>query len=191
MLLSQDEARFPLTPTLWATLGVKGQRPMVGTWDNKDLVYCYAALNVTSGKLTTRLLEQAARIKQQTGQSKTRRLQVAFAAHVHDMARAYPAESYPEVVIIIDNAPWHQGPIVEEAMAAHPHLKFYRLPSYSPQLNPIERFWRILRRRATHNRLFTTRSELRQTLRHNLCYYQSMRQKVLSLLESKRKKAKK
>jgi hypothetical protein len=34
--------------------------------------------------------------------------------------------------------------------------------------------------------LFTTRKELRQTLRHNLCYYQSMRHKVLSLLESKR-----
>jgi hypothetical protein len=191
VLLSQDEARFPLTPTLRATLGVKGHRPTIGTWDHKDLVYCYAALNVTSGKLTTRLLEQPARIKRQTGQSKTRRLQVAFVAHLHDIARAYPAQSHPEVVIIIDNAPWHQGPIVEEALADHPHLKFYRLPSYSPQLNPIERFWRILRRRATHNRLFTTRPELRQTLRHNLCYYQSMRHKVLSLLESKRKKAKK
>ena len=75
--------------------------------------------------------------------------------------RAYPAETHPEVVILIDNAPWHQGPIVEEAMAAHPHLTFYRLPSYSPPLNPIARCWRILRRRATHNRLFTTRSELR------------------------------
>ena len=116
---------------------------------------------------------------------------MAFAAHLHDIARAYPAESHPEVSIIIDHAPWHQGPIVEEAMAAHPHLRFYRLPSYSPPLNPIERFWRILRRRAAHNRLFTTRSEWRQTLRHNLCDYQSMRHKVLSLLESKRKKAKK
>ena len=191
MLLNQDEARFPLTPTLRATLGVKGHRPTGGTWDNKDLVYCYAALNVTSGKLTTRLLEQPARIKQQSGQSKTRRLQVAFVAHVHDMARAYPAETYPEVVIILDNAPWHRGPMVDEVMAAHPHLRFYRLPSYSPQLNPIERFWRILRRRATHNRLFTTRKELRQTLRHNLCYYQSMRHKGLSLLESNRKKVKK
>jgi hypothetical protein len=37
-MLSQDEARLPLVPTLRATLGVKGQRPMVGTWDNKDLV---------------------------------------------------------------------------------------------------------------------------------------------------------
>ena len=151
----------------------------------------YAALNVTSGTLTTRLLEQPARMKQRTGQSKTRRLQVACAAHLHNIARAYPAETYPEVILIIDNAPWHSGAIVEEALAAHPHLKFSRLPSYSPQLNPIERFWRILRRRATHNRLFMTRKELRQTLRHNLCYDQSMRHKVLSLLESKRKKAKK
>jgi hypothetical protein len=35
VLLSQDEARFPLVPTLRATLGVKGYRPRVGTWDNK------------------------------------------------------------------------------------------------------------------------------------------------------------
>jgi hypothetical protein len=39
VLLSQDEARFPLVPTLRATLGVKGHRPTVGTWDNKDQVY--------------------------------------------------------------------------------------------------------------------------------------------------------
>jgi hypothetical protein len=36
VLLSQDEARWPLVPTLHATLGVKGYRPMVGTWDHKD-----------------------------------------------------------------------------------------------------------------------------------------------------------
>ena len=63
---------------------------------------------------------------------------------------------------------------------AHSHLTFYRLPSYSPQLNAMERFWRIMRRQAMHNRLFTIRSELRQTLCYNLCYYQSMRHKVIS-----------
>ena len=36
VLLSQDAARFPLVPTLCTTLGVKGHRPLVGTWDNKD-----------------------------------------------------------------------------------------------------------------------------------------------------------
>jgi hypothetical protein len=62
-----------------------------------------------------------------------------------------------------------------------------RLPSDSPQRNVIERFWRVLRRRTTHNRLFARMAELRATLRNNLCYFQTMRQKVLSFMESPRK----
>jgi hypothetical protein len=135
VLLSQDEARFPLVPTLRATLGVKGYRPLVGTWDNKEQVYCLAVLNVVTGQLTSRLLEQPARSKAKTGQSKQQRLQVAFAAHLRDIARAYPARQYPEVVITLDNAPWHQGALMEQVLAAHPHLRLKRLPSYSPQLN--------------------------------------------------------
>jgi hypothetical protein len=30
-------------------------------------------------------------------------------------------------------------------MVENPHLAFKGLPSYSPQLNPIERFWKVLR----------------------------------------------
>jgi hypothetical protein len=42
-------------------------------------------------------------------------------------------------------------------------------------------------RYATHNRLFVSMAELRATLRNNICYFQTMRQKVLSLMESPRK----
>jgi hypothetical protein len=187
VLLSQDEARFPLVPTLRATLGVKGYRPLVGTWDNKDQVYCFAALNVVTGSLTTHLLEQPARSKAKTSQNQQQRLQTAFAAHLRDIARAYPANEYPEVIITIDTAPWHRGALMEHVLAAHPHLRVKRLPSYSPQLNVIERFWRVLRRRATHNRLFTSRAGLRATLRNTICYFQTMRHKVLSLIERPRK----
>jgi transposase len=187
VLLSQDEARFPLVPTLRTTLGVKGHRPLVGTWDNKDQVYCLAALNLVTGQLTTRLLEQPARSKAKTGQSKQQRLQVAFASHLREIARAYPANEYPKVLITIDNAPWHRGVLMDQVLAAPPHLRLYRLPSYSPQLNVIERFWRVLRRRATHNRLFTSMARLRVTLRNNIGYFQTMRQRVLSLIESPRK----
>lgn len=100
-MLSQDAARFPLVPTLRATLGVKGHRPTVGTWDNKDQVYCVAALNVVTGQLTTRLLEQPARSTAKTGQRTQQRLHVAFAAHLRDMARASPASASPEVVLTI------------------------------------------------------------------------------------------
>jgi DDE superfamily endonuclease len=186
-MLSQDEARFPLVPTLRATLGVKGYRPVVGTWDNKDVVYSFAALNVVTGRLTTRLLDSPATAKQRTGLSKTARLQQTFAAHLRDIARVYPATLGKPVVLTIDNAPWHQAAAIREVLAAHPQLRLYRLPSYSPQLNPIERLWRVLRRRATHNRLFVTMAELRTALRASLCYFHTMRHKVLSLLHSPRK----
>jgi hypothetical protein len=186
-MLSQDEARFPLVPTLRATLGVKGYRPVVGTGDNKDVVYSFAALNGVTGRLTTRLLDSPATAKQRTGLSKTARLQQTFAAHLRDIARVYPATLGKPVGITIDNAPWHQAAAISEVLAAHPQLRLYRLPSYSPQLNPIERLWRVLRRRATHNRLFVTMAELRTALRASLCYFHTMRHKVLSLLHSPRK----
>jgi hypothetical protein len=187
VLLSQDEARFPLVPTVCTTLGVQGHRPLVGTWDNKDQGYCFAALNLVTGQLTTRLRDQPARSKAKTGRRKQQRLQAAFIGHLRDMARAYPASTSAEVVITIDKAPWHRGAGVEEVLAAQPHLRLSRLPSSSPQLNVIERFWRVLRRRATHNRLFASMAALRTTLRNNLRYFQTMKQRVFSLIESPRK----
>jgi hypothetical protein len=93
---------------------VKGYRPTVGTWDNKDQVYGVAALKVVTGQLTTRRLEQPARSQVKTGQRKQQRLQMAFAAHLRDSARAYPARQYPAVVIPIDHAPWHRGALMEQ-----------------------------------------------------------------------------
>ena len=67
-------------------------------------------------------------------------------------------------------------------MAENRHVEFKRLPSYSPQLNVIERFWRLLRRRATHNRLFESLAGLKRSLRASLCYFQTVRGKVRSLI---------
>lgn len=188
-LLSQDEARFPRVPTLRASWGVKGFRPVMGTWDPQDWVYGFAALNLVSGRLTTRLLASPAGAQAQTGKSTTRRWQEAFAGHLRDIG-AYPAEQYPEVMVVIDRAPWHRGALITETLSAYPHLRLYPLWSYSPPLNVIEREWRVLRRRATPNRLFETRAELWAALRASLCYYQILRHRVLLLIQRPRKVAK-
>jgi hypothetical protein len=182
VLLSQDEARFPMVPTLGATLGVKGHRPTVGTRDCKDLLYVFAVVNVVTAAVHANLLESPARAKQTTGKSKTCRMQEAFAAHLRHVGRTYPAAKHKRVVLIIDNAPWHRGRPIDEALAEHPHLEFYRLPSYSPHLNVIERFWRVLRRRATHNRQFDRLADLKRSIRNSLCYFQTVRGRVRSLV---------
>jgi transposase len=182
VLLSQDEARFPMVPTLGATLGVKGHRPMVGTRDCKDLLYVFAVVNVVTAAVHANLVESPAKAKQATGRSKTRRMQEAFAAHLRHVGRLHPAEGHKRVVLIIDNAPWHRGQPIDEALADHPHLEFYRLPSYSPHLNAIERFWRVRRRRATHNRLFDRLEDLGRSVRNSLCYFQTVRRRVRGLV---------
>lgn len=172
-----------MVPTLCGTLGVKGHRPVVGTRDCKDLLYVLAVINVITGVLHANTLESPARAKAKTGKSKTRRMQGAFAAHLRHIARQYPADEHARVVLIIDNAPWHRGKLIDEVLVEHEHLVFYRLPSYSPQLNVIERFWKLLRRRATHNRLFGSLADLKRSLRASLCYYQTMRGRVRSLID--------
>lgn len=36
-------------------------------------------------------------------------MQEAFAQHLRHVGRVYPVDKYPEVVLLIDNAPWHTG----------------------------------------------------------------------------------
>ena len=188
VLLAQDEARFPMVPTLCATLGVKGHRPTVGTRDCKDLLYVFGSVNCVDGTLHTRTLESPKDAKKATGRSKNRRLQEAFVKHLEDAAKAYPAgqregEQEPRrVVMLVDNASWHGGTPVREVLERHPHLQLKRLPSYSPKLNVIERLWKALRRRATHNRLFETLRDLKASLRNSLRYFQTMTSRVLSLI---------
>ncbi len=117
-------------------------------------------------------------------------MQEAFARHLRDIARLYPAAHYPRVVLVIDKASWHRGACITAVLAACPHLELYPLPSYSPKLQVIERFWKVLRRRATHNRLFLTMAQLKQALRNSLCYYQTLKHRVLSVIQSLRKRSK-
>jgi len=179
-----------MVPTLAATLGVKGHRPTAPTRDCKDLLYVFAVINLFSGTLHSNTLESPKNANKKTGKSKNRRMQEAFANHLRHVGRMYPKHKHAEVVLLIDNAPWHAGAAVKQALADNTHVRLKRLPSYSPQLNPIERFWKKLRRRATHNRLFDSLADLKRSLRASLSYFQTMRPKVKSLLEPRRRKPK-
>ena len=69
------------------------------------------------------------------------------------------------VVIIIDNAGYHHARDHKDWREQHAEtfsLDF--LPPYSPDLNPIERAWKLTRRLCTHNRYFETLDEVTQAV---------------------------
>lgn len=60
-----------------------------------------------------------------------------------------------KAVVISDNARYHHATLHEawrQDVADHFALHF--LPPYSPELNPIERVWKLIRRTCLHNRYF-------------------------------------
>jgi transposase len=184
MLLSQEEARFPVGPTLTTTLGVKGPRPGVGTDDHQALVYPFAAVPVRSFQLTPRLRERPVRATAQTGQSQTRRLPEALAKPLREIARAYPAERHAFGVLTLDHAPWHRGRRINEVLDEFPPLKLYRLPRDSPRFNVIERLGKRLRRRATHHRCFAPGADRRRARRASLGDVQTLWHRILALISA-------
>jgi transposase len=51
-------------------------------------------------------------------------------------------------------------------------LELIFLPPYSPDLNPVENVWRITKKKATHNRYFETKEDLKKVLFKRFNRYQ-------------------
>lgn len=58
------------------------------------------------------------------------------------------------VIVVLDNAVWHKSRSSIPFSARHKRLQLFFLPKYSPDMNPIEPLWKLLRRDVTHNHFF-------------------------------------
>lgn len=71
--------------------------------------------------------------------------------------RRVSARAGRRVVVITDNARYHHAILhAEWRQKQAPAFQLHFLPPYSPQLNPIERVWKLLRRLRLHNRYFAS-----------------------------------
>jgi transposase len=76
----------------------------------------------------------------------------------------------PAIVLTLDNARYFKAEKVSTWLEAHPKLKLHFLPSYAPNLNLIERFWRFVKERLVKNTYYekykTFRAKVFQFLNH-------------------------
>jgi transposase len=60
-----------------------------------------------------------------------------------------------KIVILLDNAKYHHAEVLQPFLRRHrDKLALEFLPAYSPELNPVERVWKLTRRLCTHNTYF-------------------------------------
>lgn len=76
-------------------------------------------------------------------------------------------ETYPvtqKLHIILDGAGYHRAELIKE-WAYVMNIELHYLPPYSPNLNPIERLWKVLNEVVRNNRYFATAKDFREAIK--------------------------
>ena len=71
------------------------------------------------------------------------------------------------ITLVLDNARYQRNAVVE-ALAKELGIKLLFLPSYSPNLNLIERLWKFIKRRALYGRYHPTFAEFQAAIQEVL-----------------------
>jgi transposase len=145
-LWSSDECHFQQHGTrcrMWVP--PEDKDPVLLHAPTRKSVACFGAVSVRAGKLVT-LFEPKF-----NAESFQRFLQLLLK---HRACRK-------RLVLVLDNARYHHARALQPWLRQHRKLlTLLFLPPYSPELNPIERVWKLTRRLATHNRHFPTLDDI-------------------------------
>jgi transposase len=91
------------------------------------------------------------------------------------------------VVLIEDGAPYHGRVIVKDFVKENSQqITIKRLPSFSPDYNPIEKLWKNTKRDATHLKYFETFEDLRDSVVSTFEFYINDASKVLGVMKKMR-----
>lgn len=143
---SLDECHFQQHGTrahMWVPPETKD--PVLKHAPTRQSVACFGAVQCDSGKLVTAVSPTFDA--------------VTFEAFLGQLLRHRGCGK--RMLVVLDNAKYHHARRLAPFLHTHRRvLTLLFLPPYSPQLNPIERVWKLTRQLATHNRYFATLSEL-------------------------------
>jgi transposase len=146
-LWCEDEVHFQRHSSLIRMWAPKGNQPRVLSPSVRHKVGFFGALNLKTGSLLT---QEAITFSAET-----------FGAFTHHLLESTQGRIY----LILDNARWHRAKDLKDFFESNQdRLVRIFLPPYSPELNPVERVWRITRRQVTHNRYFQSVEALRIAL---------------------------
>lgn len=72
-----------------------------------------------------------------------------------------------KMVVVLDNARWHHAKALTPWLTENQDVRSLDyLPPYSPDLNNIERIWKLTRKLCTHSRYFAILEDVAETVFH-------------------------
>jgi len=96
-------------------------------------------------------------------------------AFLNELEGAYPKKN--TIHVFCDNARYYKNKEVMEYLS-HSKIRMHFLPPYSPNLNPIERLWKLMNEKVLYNKYYEKFSEFKETV---LGFFQSLSDPPLEL----------
>ena len=142
-----DEVHFQRASSLIRTWAPKGNQPRVLSPSTRQKIGFFGAVSLRTGRLLTQSVDP---FNTET---------------FHNFIVYLLRHTKGKLLLILDNVPYHKARVLKDFFSKNQkRIQRAFLPSYSPELNSIERVWRITRRRVTHNRYFPDMQSLEQAL---------------------------
>jgi transposase len=142
-LFFQDEGRFGRISQLQRCWGPKGKRAVVPAQHIRQYTYTFTAIEPATGQSVSLILPWV------NGET--------MSLFLAEMSQRYPQE---HLVVVLDGAGWHKS----RSLVVPEHMTLVFLPPYSPELNPVEQLWKLLRGKYFANKLFKSMKALEDTL---------------------------
>ena len=87
---------------------------------------------------------------------------------MHQLRQVNPSK---KMMIILDNGPIHRSKKVQAFVSRNDWVQLFFLPPYSPEYNPMERFWHWLKHKVYGCKSFTRMGQLIQQIRKLIWHY--------------------
>jgi len=150
VILFGDEVSFAQWGSLSKTWAPKGVQPKIKTTGKRKGLKMFGVIEFCDGNF--HYMETPEKFNAQT-----------YVQFLETVVSQYQCP----IILIEDGAKYHNGPDArdfKERMESEGKLYVHRLPSYSPDYNPIEKLWRKTKRDGTHCRYFQTFDDLRNAV---------------------------
>jgi transposase len=87
-----------------------------------------------------------------------------------------------KIILVLDNARYHHATMIQPWLNKNDKkIQLLFLPPYSPDLNNIERVWKMTRRICTHNKYFVTIDELLYVVKQQMKIWSKPNQTLKNL----------
>ncbi len=164
-VLFGDEASFPQWGTLSYTWAPIGEQPTIKTSGTRRGYKVFGLIDYFTGRFFSKGHEGKLNADSY----------IEFLQGVLSKTRKH-------IILIQDGAPYHKGKKMRAFFEKHcDRMTVFKLPSYSPDYNPIEKLWKKIKEKGVHMKYFPTFDDLRNTVDNMLDVFDNIRDEVLSL----------